>query len=103
MELFKWLKEIEQVYEELIENARKDSIDQIQFLEKQQERDLKKLLKEKKSFVNSTLSDLSNEVKDYLDNLKTKNSELIKKLELNYNKNKKKLIQSIIEKLGYDF
>ena len=103
MELFKWLKEIEQVYEELIENAKKESLDQIQLLEEQQKRNLEILLKEKKEFVNSTLTDLSNEVKNSLDNLKIKNSEIIKKIELNYKKNKNKLIQSIIEKLGYDF
>ncbi|MFX1322839.1 MAG: hypothetical protein ACFFAQ_14475 [Promethearchaeota archaeon] len=103
MELFKWLKEIEQVYQELIENAKKESLVQIQLLEEQQKKDLEILLKEKKGFVNSTLTDLSNEVKNYLDNLKIKNSEIIKKIELNYKKNKDKLIQSIKEKLGYDF
>jgi len=103
MELFKWLKEIEQVYEELIENAKKESLVQIQLLEEQQKKDLEILLKEKKGFVNSTLTDLSNEVNNYLDNLKIKNSEIIKKIELNYKKNKDKLIQSIKEKLGYDF
>ena len=53
MELFKWLKEIELLYENLIENAKKESLDQIELLEEEQKSSVEEIIKNKKKFVNS--------------------------------------------------
>ena len=103
MNLFKSLKEIETLYENLIENAKKESLDQIELLENEQKKNLEEIIKKKMEFVNSVLNDLSEEVKTYIINFEKKNNEIIKKIDRNYKKNKSKLTQSIIEKLGYDF
>ena len=103
MDLFKSLKEIETLYENLIENAKKERLDQIELLENEQKKNLEEIIKKKMEFVNSVLNDLSEEVKNYIINFEKKNNEIIKKIELNYKKNKSELTQSIIEKLGYDF
>lgn len=103
MDLFKWLKEIEQLYENLSENAKKESLDQLQLLETEEKRNLEELIKKKKEYVNFVRNNLSEEVKDYIMNFEKKNNEIIKNIQLNYKKSKSKLTQTIIEELGYDF
>ncbi len=103
MEIFKWVKDVEKIYEDLIEKTTKENLVEIQNIRNQQENLLEETLGKKQKFVSDTLKNLSNTVNNNTKTLE-KNLEIaIKNIETNYQKDRTSLEKSIIEKLGFDF
>ncbi len=103
MEIFKWVKDIEQLYENLIEKTKEENFAEIQNLKNQQETLLEKNLAENQKFVSLALKSLSKDVDNEIKILEQNLEAAIKNLEINYQKNRKNLDKLIIEKLGFDF
>ena len=103
MEIFKWASEIEKVYKDLIENAKEESIAELQVLRNNQEKMVEYAIKQKQELVNLVLKNLSEEIDKGINKFKNNLDINIKKIEKTYHKNKKDLIELIIENLGLDF
>jgi len=103
MAIFDWVKEIEKIYEDLIEKAKKESLSEIQIFRDEQEKVLDKTLQKKQNIVNLSLKSVNEEVDTDIGFFKTNLEKTLKEIESNYEQNKIMLIKDIIHKLGLDF
>jgi len=103
MPIFKWVEEIENIYENLIENAKKESLEDIEKLNASLEKDMEKKNHNNQEIINSALKTLSKEVNEKSLKFGELISKLCSKIEKNYYENKEGLMNSIFEKLGFDF
>lgn len=103
MSIFEMIRDIEKVYENLINKAKNESIAEIQSIKEQKEDDLKITLTKKNEFVDSVLKTVSKEVNDNIEKFEKNFSEALKKIEIHYQNNKDSLAELITKKLGYDF
>lgn len=103
MEIFKWVKDIEQLYEDLIDKTKEENFAESQNLKNQQENLIEKTLAENQKFMSLALKRLSEEVDNEIKILEQNLDVAIKNIEINYQKNRKNLDKLIIEKLGFDF
>ena len=103
MKIFEWANDIEKVYQQLIEKARKENTLEIQVFKEQQENELKELLKKNHDLVNLSLESLSEDVTNGIRSYEAQFDEALKSIEKDYQKNKNELISEIITKLGFNF
>lgn len=103
MPIFKWVEEIENIYEDLIENAKKESLDDIEKLKVLIEKDIEKKNHNNQEIINSALATLSKEVNEKSSKFGDSISKLCSKIEKNFYENKEGLMNLIFEKLGFDF
>ena len=103
MEIFKWANEIEKVYDDLIEKAKKESLAEIKALRNNQEKMVEFLLNQKQNIVNSALINLAEEVVKEIANFKKVMKQDIKNIEDQFNKRTNDLTKSIIKEIGLDF
>ena len=103
MEIFNWVKEIEDLYKELIEKTQNENLTEIQNLKNKNDELIDKTLMEKQKFVSLWLKNLSDTVNDEIKKLNLKLVDVFKEIELNFQKRCKNLEESIIEKLGFNF
>jgi len=103
MEIFKWVKDIEKVYSDLIEIAKKENLEELVQFRADQEKTLESLLSKKQEILSLAFKNLSLEVNEEIENFDKKLESSIKKIEKNYQKNKDLIKKSILEKLGFDF
>lgn len=103
MEIMKWAREIESLYEELIEKAKREKLSEIQDLREKQQNIMDVIYTRKQDVVNSALKRLSEEVYEGVENFRDNLNKTTKIIEKNYQSKKKDLIETIINKLGLDF
>lgn len=103
MEIMKWAREIESLYEELIEKAKREKLSEIQDLREKQQNIMDAIYTRKQDVVNSALKRLSEEVYEGVENFRDNLNKTTKIIEKNYQSKKKDLIETIINKLGLDF
>ena len=103
MNIFEWANEIEKVYEQLMEKARKENSLEIQVFKEQQENLLKELLKKNHDLVNLSLESLSEDVTNGIRAYEAQFDEALKSIEKEYQRKKNELINEIISKLGFNF
>ncbi len=103
MELFKWLIDIEEKYEALIEEAKTESEQQISLLKTEKDGEMEGIIKIKKDFVNSVLNNLMTDLKEQISKFKDICNNEIETLKGTYLANRDNLVQIILKKLGYDF
>lgn len=103
MEIMKWAREIESLYEELIDKAKREKLSEIQDLREKQQNIMDVIYTRKQDVVNSALKRLSEDVYIGIENFRDSLSKTTKKIEKNYQSKKKNLIETIINKLGLDF
>jgi len=103
LELFKWLNDIEKIYESLVNKAKEESVNEIQSLIDAEKKEVEELLKKKQESVDLVLKNFSKEIQDYLENFENKDNDEIKMIKEVYQNNEEKLIKISLEKLGYDF
>jgi len=103
MEIMKWAREIESLYEELIDKAKREKLSEIQDLREKQQNIMDVIYTRKQDVVNSALKRLSEDVYIGIENFRDSLSKTTKKIEKNYQSKKKNLIDTIINKLGLDF
>ena len=103
MDLFEWLKDIEKVYEDLMNSAKSINLDDIEEFRDQQRMYFEYYFEEKNELVNNVLSklaiDLDKEKKIFDDQI----DEAIKKIAIQFDKEKDNLQELIIEEAGLDF
>ena len=103
MEIMKWAREIESLYEELIEKAKKEKLIEIQDLREKQQNIMDAVYIRKQEVVNSALKRLSEDVFEGIVNFRDRLNKTTKIIEKKYQSKKKDLIKTIINKLGLDF
>lgn len=103
MEIFKWVKDIEMVYDDLIEKAKNENLEELREFRENQEGIMEDLLSKKQEILSLAFKNLSIDVNKEIENFDKKLEGLIKKIEKNYQKNKDLIKKSILEKLGFDF
>jgi len=103
MNIFEWANEIEKVYGQLMEKARKENSLEIQVFKEQQENVLKELLKKNHDLVNLSLESLSEDVTNGIRAYEAQFDEALKSIEKEYQRKKNELIDEIISKLGFNF
>ena len=103
MEIFKWAKEVESIYANLIEKAKEQSILEIQNIREEQEKILEESIQKKQELIKSTFKELSTNVNEQIGTFESKLIHKVKLIEEQYLKNKEALINKTIKKLGFDF
>ena len=103
MDIFNWIGDIEQVYEELINKAKNFNLDDIEQYREQQRKEFENFLNKKNEIVKNALTLVSQEVKDESIKFRDKIEEAIKKIERDFQKNIQNLQKLIITEAGLDF
>jgi len=103
MEIFKWANEIEKVYDDLIKNAREESLAEIKALRNNQEKMMEFTLNQKQNIVNLALKELSEKVEQEIASFKNDLNQKIKTIEDQFQKSKINIIKSITKKIGLEF
>jgi len=103
MEIMKWTREIESLYEELIEKAKREKLIEIQDLREKQQNIMDVIYTRKQKVVNSALKRLSEDIYEGIENFRDSLNKATKIIEKKYQSKKNDLIETIINKLGLDF
>jgi len=103
MDLFENLKDIEKVYEDLVNNAKNLNLKEIEKFRDNEQRIFEKFIREKNELVNEVLGTHAKEVTIKINNFENKLDGAIKKIELEFQKSIGNLQKLIIEEVGLDF
>ncbi len=103
MDLFENLKDIEKIYEDLVNNAKSLNLKEIEKIRDNEEQNFEKFIREKNELVNEVLGTLAKETTTKINTFKNKLDGAIKKIELQFQKSISNLQKLIIEEVGLDF
>lgn len=103
MEIFEWVEEIEKIYDDLIEKAKKGSLEDIRKARMSQEQDMEKIIYKNQEIINEASAKVSKEVSAKSKSFEELVKNLCSKIEKDYQDNKKGLTSLLFEKLGFDF
>jgi vacuolar-type H+-ATPase subunit H len=103
MKIFDWAKELEKIYEELLEEAKNQNLNEIEELKVENEKLIEESLQHKQKLVKKALNSVSNDADKEIMQFKENLTRILEKWEQDYNKNRLKIINDIIRKLGLDF
>ncbi len=90
MEIMKWARDIESLYEELIEKAKREKLSEVQDLREKQQDIMDAIYTRKQDVVNSALKRLSEDVYIGIENFRDSLNKTTKKIEKNYQSKKKR-------------
>ncbi len=103
MNLFEWVKDIERVYDNLINNTKNANLKEIEEYREEQNQNFESFLSKINVLINTAIGNLTVEV-DKETNIYEKNIDnAIKNIEVDFKKNIGNLQKLIIEKVGFDF
>ena len=103
MDLFKWVKDLEDIYENLLEKTKNENLEEIQNFKQKRQEIIDDSIANKQKFVSMALKTLSDDVNNEIKILKQDLDKVIKKIVIEFLKDRKNLEKSVIEKLGFDF
>jgi hypothetical protein len=103
MDLFENLKDIEKIYEDLVNNAKNLNLREIERYRENEQQTFENFIREKNELVNEVLGTLAKEVTTKINTFENKLDEAIKKIELQFQKSIGNLQKLIIEEVGLDF
>jgi hypothetical protein len=103
MEIFKWIKDIEKVYEELIDNAKTVNLNDIEEFRESQRKKFEDYLKEKNDLIRNALITLSQDVDSEINVFREKIDMALKNIEIEFENNIQDLNKLIITEAGLDF
>ncbi len=103
MEIFKWVQELEKIYNELMEKSEKTSNKELEDFKNNEEKQTQELIARKQNFSNDTFSALNVEVNKQINEFNNQIDDLFKKIEGLYQENKEELIKIIFSKMGLLF
>ncbi len=103
IEIFKWTKDFEKIYEGLIDKAKEENLAEMQAFRENQEKLIEKTLLKKQEVVNLALKNISIEINNGISSFNEKLDVAMKKIERKYQKDKTQLIKIIIKKLELNF
>ena len=102
-DIFDWVKDIEETYTFLIEDTKKVRLTDLEGFQEQQGMIFKNSIKKKQQIIDSTLDDLTEEFNRGMDLFENQFKETINQIKIQYQKNKNKIINLIINQLGLEF
>lgn len=103
MDLFEWIKDIEKVYEDLINNAKEINLNDIEEFRDQYRKRLEFFIDEKNELINNALINLSIEVDKETKVFEEQMDNALKHIKKQFQKEIKNLQELIIEEVGLDF
>ena len=103
MEIFKWVKDIEKIYDDLIENAKKENLEELREFRENQDKMMEDLLSKRQDVLSLAFKNLSIEVNKEIETFDKRLEESIKKIENNYQRNKGLIKKSVLHQIGFDF
>jgi len=103
MEIFKWVEEIEKIYDDLIEKAKKESLEDIRKARTSQEKVMEEIIYKNQQIINNASAKVSKEVSEKSKNFGELVKNLCNKIKKDYQNNKEGLTSLLLEKLGFDF
>jgi len=103
MDLFEWIRDIQDVYDDLVNNARDINLKQIEAFREEQDKKFEEFLNKINVLVKTALGNLAVDI-DKKTNVFEKNlNSAIKNIEDEFQKNVPNLEKLIIDKVGLDF
>ena len=102
-DIFDWVKDIEETYKYLIEDTKKVRLTDLESFQEQQGMIFKNIIKKKQQIIDNTLDDLTKEFNRGMDLFENQFKETINQIRIQYQKNKNKIINLIINQLGLEF
>lgn len=103
MKIFEWVEEIEKIYKDLIDKAKKENLAELENLRSEQEKNMEKRIKNNREIVDSALKLLLKKLKDEDIFITEKLNDFKKKMEKEYQNSKQNLAELIIKDIGFDF
>jgi len=103
MDLFEWVKDIEKVYEDLIGNAKKLNLNEIEEYRKEQNEKFEDFIIKINVLVNTAIGNLTVDSDIKTNTFEKKLDKAIQNIETEFKKNMENLQKLIIEKVGLDF
>ena len=103
MDLFEWIKDIEKVYEDLINNAKEINLNDIEEFRDQYRKRLEFFIDEKNELINNALISLSIEVDKETKVFEEQMDIALKHIKNQFQKEIKNLQELIIVEVGLDF
>ena len=103
MEIFKWVEEIEKIYDDLIEKAKDESLREISKVQSSQAKAMEEMVYKNQENFNTALTRVSKEVRDKSGGFEELLKDLCVKIERYYLENKKGLTNLLIDKIGFEF
>ncbi|MFX1305057.1 MAG: hypothetical protein ACFFBV_09375 [Promethearchaeota archaeon] len=103
MKIFEWVEEIEKIYKDLIDKAKKENLAELENLRSEQEKNMEKRIKNNREMVDSALKLLLKKLKDEDIFITEKLNDFKKKMEKEYQNSKQNLGELIIKDIGFDF
>lgn len=101
--IFNWIKEIERIYEDLIQNAKDLNFKNIDEFRENQGKKFEEFLEKKNNLVNNALIKLTTESKTQTKMFEEQMDGAIKKIEKDFQKQVSKIYELIIKEVGLDF
>ena len=103
MEIFKWVEEIEKIYDDLIEKAKDESLEEIKKVQSSQAKIMEEMIYKNQENLNNALAKVSEDVRGKSGEFEVLIKDLCSKIEQYYLENKKGLTGLLFEKIGFDF
>ena len=103
MDFFEWVKDIENVYEDLIGNAKKLNLNEIEEYRKEQDEKFDDFITKINVLVNTALGNLTVNSNIKTDSYEKKLDKAIQNIETEFKKNLENLQKLIIEEVKLDF
>lgn len=103
MDLFEWVKDIEKVYEDLIGNAKKLNLNEIEEYRKKQNEKFEDFITKINVLANTAIGNLTVESDIKNNTFAKKLDKAIQNIETEFKKNLENLQKLIIEEVGLDF
>lgn len=103
MKIFEWVEEIERIYDELVEKAKKENLEDIRKERTVQEKLLEDTIRNNQEIINNALATVSKKGKEESIKFEELLMNLCNKIEKYYYENREVLINSIFKELGFDF
>lgn len=103
MEIFKWVEEIEKIYDDLIEKAKDESLGEITKVQSSQAKVMEEMIYKNQENLNKVLTKVSKDVRGKSEEFEVLLKDLCVKIERYYLENKKGLTNLLIEKIGFEF
>ncbi|MFX1344769.1 MAG: hypothetical protein ACFFBC_11195 [Promethearchaeota archaeon] len=103
MSFFEWIEEIEKIYKDLIDKAKKENLSELENLRSEQEKNMEKKIETNQKIVDSALKNQLKILEDKTTFITEKINDFKKKMEKEYQNSKENLFEILIKDIGFDF
>ena len=103
MNIFGSVKEIEDIYEKLVEKARLENKNDLESFKNQQEEEINSSNEKNQKFLESTLKIISEDMNNGINFYREQVNESLEHIKNKYKENKKIIIENILKEFGFDF